>query len=157
MSTIKDLISKEDAIKHYKDSPRAVQLMFENIHGKSAFLSNPIEKFQNFLDIESEVGTIKLPYSITTTDPFEKQLNASLQMLNIAKAYNQGWIPNWDDTNEPKYSNYAYRIVGSWSVSYFGHCYFAGICSGVCFQKREYVEDVNKKFPEIVKAYLMIS
>lgn len=157
MSTIKDLISKEDAIKHYNDSPKAVQLMFENIHGKSTFLSNPIEKFQNFLDIESELGEIELPYSIITTDPFEKQLNASLQMLNIAKAYNQGWIPNWDDTNEAKWSNYAYRSDGSWSVVCRYHCRNASLVSGVCFQKREYVEDVNKKFPEIVKAYLMIN
>lgn len=157
MSTIKDLISKEDAIKHYKESPKAVQLMFENIHGRSTFLSNPIEKFQNFLDIESEVGEIELPYCIITTDPFEKQLNGSLQMLNIAKAYNQGWVPNWDDTNEDKWTNYAYKSGGGWVLV----CNFwnssASFCSGVCFQKREYVEDVNKKFSEIVKAYLMIS
>jgi len=136
-------ISKEDAIKYYGESPRAMQIMFETAYGKDTFNSPNIE-------------SIKLPYPSNTTDKWERQLNAQMQLFHIAKYYNGDWVADFKNGSQYKYILKKYWSGSRWVVI---GCYGqvgAGYPSGVCFKSSEIVDLVIEKYPDIVNDYFMI-
>lgn len=49
---------------------------------------------------------LSLPYLMDTEDPDQKNDNATKKMKIIVRALNEGWVPNWKDSNESKWQNY---------------------------------------------------
>jgi hypothetical protein len=47
-----------------------------------------------------------LPYMMDTEDPEQKNDNAHKKLKIIARALNEGWKPNWKDSNESKWMPY---------------------------------------------------
>lgn len=137
-------ISKEDAIKYYGESPKALQVMFENKFGKEVFNSPNLEN-------------IKIPYPSDTTDKWERQLNAQMQLFYIAKFYNGDWVPDFKNDSQYKYILRKYWSDRGWVVFYdFWFDYYAVVPSGVCFKDANIVSLVIEKYPDIVNDYFMI-
>ncbi|WP_166964664.1 hypothetical protein [Yeosuana marina] len=78
----------------------------------------------------------------------------------IAQALNEGWTPDWTDSNEYKY--YPWFEMGSASgvgFSYDGYDHWYSIsCVGsrLCFKSRELAEYAGKQFEDIYKEFLTI-
>lgn len=82
------------------------------------------------------------------------------QIKLIVKALNEGWTPDWTNSNEYKYfpwfkmgsssgSGFSYRVFDYWnSASVVG--------SRLCFKSRELAEYAGKQFTEIYKQYMTI-
>lgn len=86
----------------------------------------------------------------------DKCRNAMTKIMCIAKAYNNGWIPNWKNDSEYKYFPYLYYSGGSWLASRVG-CYSRLYCpSGLHFKTNELAMDAIGKFRAIYDDYFMI-
>ncbi|MGE8528472.1 hypothetical protein [Chryseobacterium rhizosphaerae] len=82
------------------------------------------------------------------------------QVKLIVKVLNEGWVPDWTNSNETKY--YPWFKMGSSSGSGFSyHVYdywgsFSYVGSRLCFKSRELAEYAGEQFTEIYKKYMTI-
>ncbi len=83
---------------------------------------------------------------------------AHAKLVIITEALNDGWKPNWKDSNEWKYypwfdmsspSGPAFGVFGSWrSGSYVG--------SRLCFKSEELAEYAGKQFQKLYRQYFVL-
>jgi hypothetical protein len=98
-----------------------------------------------------------LPDVSTFPEEDQKSIIAYSALTKIAKALNEGWKPNWNDSNEYKYYPYFDMRSGSFDGT---NCVIWGSISAVgsrlCFKNRELAEYAGKQFEDIYKEYLTI-
>lgn len=83
------------------------------------------------------------------------KLKATTQLLNIVKLFNQGWVPNFDNTSEYKYLPYFVKNSGGWafgsSIVFAGRSY----CSaGLYYKSRELSDFCANRFLSIYLNYI---
>ena len=76
----------------------------------------------------------------------------------LTKAFNEGWVPDWDNTIQAKYfpwfemggsSGFRFDVFVLWrSASYVG--------SRLCFKSSKLAEHVGKKFTSVYKQFMLI-
>lgn len=76
----------------------------------------------------------------------------------LCKSLNEGWEPNWDDSNEYKY--YPWFKMGSPGFR-FSDCDGWGTGSGVgsrlCFKNRDLAKYAGKTFTDLYKQFMIIN
>lgn len=77
----------------------------------------------------------------------------------LAKSLNEGWLPDWDNSNEYKYFPWFYMQNGSpgFRVDGFG-TWSANSATGsrLCFKTRELAEYAGKQFVDVYKKFMII-
>jgi len=121
------------------------------------------ERVKTIEDAISELGAddedIKALLAIKDLS-IPQHIIAQLQLIIIAKALNEGWTPDWNDSNQSKY--YPWFNMKSSSVGGFvcdGFDYWATIShvgSRLCFKSRELAEYAGKQFKDIYEEYFVI-
>ena len=81
---------------------------------------------------------------------------AHLKIQIIAKALNEGWYPNWNDTNEYKYYPWfkASPGVGFSFSDYDFALTRSTVGSRLCFKSRDLAEYAGKQFIDIYNQFL---
>lgn len=86
------------------------------------FIVNPSEEVLNYL-------------AIKFVDPVLRQAQKFVELSIIVAALNEGWTPNWDNSNEYKYWPWFYMRSGGFSFGYVGDLYsFSDAPSRLCFK-----------------------
>lgn len=127
---------------------------------KTAQNNKPImERVKTFEDACEVSGIDKLQIGIVGLDDDSKSIEAYAKLTIIAKALNQGWKPNWNDSNELKYYPWF-----SWSSSVGGFAYFdydrwstiTSVSSRLCFKSSELAEYAGKQFKKEYNEFLTL-
>lgn len=125
-----------------------------------------IEKLKTFEDackIENLDSTKVIPNFSCYPEADRKALEAHAKLLIIVKAANRidnknkEWIPNWENSNEYKYTPYFYIVDGSSGFRYDGYDNWATytfVGSRLCFRTKEHMLDATSKFPEVYKNFM---
>ena len=118
-----------------------------------------IERVKTFKDVCEELGiTVEeaLPFNEELTmTPDRVAINAFAKVSLIAKALNEGWFPNWDDSSEYKY--YPWFNMTNSSGSGFSRSAFnrsfthSTVGSRLCFKSSELCEYAVKQFEDVYK------
>jgi hypothetical protein len=150
-------IDSKEALRLYPNASSEMKAIFESTFGRDFFFGKITDKIKTYGDVIDLSGLILgLPYRPDTKTKEEKSINAYVKLLVIVKAYNEGWMPNWEDKNEYKYYPYFYRSDGSWLVycrAWHSTLHFP---SGLCFKSRKLAEDAMEKFSDTYNDYFMI-
>jgi hypothetical protein len=91
--------------------------------------------------------------------PDEHYLVAQQKIVVLTKAFNEGWTPDWNNTNEVKY--FPWFEMGGSSGFRFGDYVvwysrsFVG--SRLCFYSSKLAEHVGKKFTELYKDFMLLN
>lgn len=150
-------IKKENALSAFKDADKEGKKLLKNLFGDSVFEKQKVtERIKTFADACQEVNIsenmkILLDYNGRDIDMIASQ--AFLKLTVIARALNEGWTPDWDNSNEPKY--YPYFDMRS-GVGFSHSCYvhwrtLAHCGSRLCFKTKELAEYAGKQFESIYK------
>jgi len=154
-------LSQQDAIKFYPSCSQFEKKFLEQTFGSEIFNVNITDRIKSFNDAICEL-------SCNDNDVlFYKQLlnqrDCPVHLLNyqgviiITKALNEGWTPNWNDTNERKWYPW-FRILSSGLVfdgTYYAYGYTdTSVGSHLCFKNEELSTYAGKQFTEIYKNYL---
>jgi len=155
MKTIELKLTEEKARSLYPAAPTYFKEVLEENFGKALFATDPMERFQEFTDI--------LAYHGITPADFDQQCQglapdevAYRQIKLIVAAYNDGWEPDWNDSDEWKHCPY-FRMGGSaagFSVGDLGldrERSFVG--SRLVYREEEHARDAANKFLPIYKAF----
>lgn len=151
-------IEADKAKKLYATASQEIKEIFEETFGKDFFLKKKIQdRIKTFDDVLNELGFIGaevLPFRCPNTKN-EKAINAFAKIQLISEVLNEGWIPDWTDTNQCKYYSYFERKSSGWVV--YG-CYFQGcdasVGSGLYFKSSELAIYAGNQFIDIYKEYL---
>lgn len=92
----------------------------------------------------------------------QKAFLAHYKLVLIVQAVNDGWQPNWDDTNEYKYElclDIEAKENGGFGLSYgaYADWYTYTSCgSRLCFKSREIAKYTFETFKDLYEEYLLI-
>ena len=86
---------------------------------------------------------------------FEKYINACILIPKIVQAYNEGWEPNWKNSNENKYFPRFYRKGLVWSVdNYDLWAAYSCLPGSHYYKNSDILMNACKKFENIYNDWL---
>jgi hypothetical protein len=121
---------------------------------------NVKERILTFDDVlkELEINPANFLLGLENLSPDEV---AYRRLKLIIKAFNEGWEPDWENSNESKY--YAWFKMGSSSGAGFAYngcdCWltFSNAGSRLCFKSSDLAEHVGKLFIDDYKQFLSLN
>lgn len=149
-------ISKENAMKAYNEGCSDVKKVLTNLFGKEVFTpANIMDRVKSFEDACGILGLhsySEIPFEDPQTKD-QEAVNAYAKLFIIAKALNEGWVPDWNNSSQTKFYPWFDMRAGS-GFSYHGcdgsHT-ASRVGSRLCYKSRELAEYVGKQFLAIYK------
>jgi len=148
-------IEKQTAKKLYPEAPGWFQKVLIETFGEKFFKKDfrDIKTFSDAceelgLDPDDVVGHLVLNDEITYR-----------KLKVIAKAINQGWLPDWNNTNQYKWFPYFKLSSGfgfGYSIYYSTHT-TTYVGSRLCFESEEKASYAGKQFTDLYKDFLTIT
>lgn len=146
-------ITEKTARKLYPDIPEWFREELENVFGKKALKELSFKDIKTFDDACEMLGLNRDAVLIgcQTIDEI-----AYRKIKIIASAINQGWEPDWDNTNQQKWYPY-FKLSSGFGFSDSGCSYgsaSAGVGSRLCFETEEKAKYAGSQFTDIYKNFL---
>lgn len=118
------------------------------------------KRIKSFEEACMALGIDPLHLPIVENLPVKDQdaIIAFYKLTIIIRALNEGWEPNWKDSNEFKYYNYLFVRSGScfvYSTTYFTST-SADVGSRLCFKSSELAKYALSQFKELYLQYFLI-
>ena len=150
-------IEKKNAQNAFKKANKEVKALLVELFGEKTFSEKITDRVKTYEDACSVLGVSKLDGTVTVVDGCLKDDSESImaycKLIIIARALNEGWTPNWEDSNEPKYYPYFKMKSGfGFSRSYFiydGSITYVG--SRLVFKTSELAIYAGQQFESIYK------
>jgi len=155
MKTIE--ITKDNAVKAFKEADAKGKALLSTLFGEDTFTKAVNGKIETFEEALEHQGIDKADFE-ESCKGLEKDEIAYKQIKIIAKALNNGWTPDWDNSNEGKYYPYfdmrsgvgfSYSDCGRWDS-------VATVGSRLCFKSSDLAIYAGKQFESIYKDFLTL-
>lgn len=148
-------LKKSTAKKIYPDSPDWFKEVLEENFGKELFKKRTFEDIRTFEDACEELGID--PQTVTNENDTPDE--AAYKKLKIViKATNQGWTPDWNNSNQYKWWPYFNLSSGSGFSHTSSYCCYeySAVGSRLCFESEAKSNYAAKQFNELYKQFFTI-
>jgi hypothetical protein len=149
------VITKAKAIQAYFNANDETKKLLANLFGEeilSQKITDRIKTFEDACEVLGVAPSDVLPTSKITNSA----VTAVAKLLIIAEALNEGWKPDWQDSDQYKYMPWFEDNTGVGlsfdDVGYWNTC--TGIGSRLCFKSRELAEYSATQFKEIYNDFI---
>lgn len=152
-------ITKEEALKLYPEASEAIKSIFEASFGVDVFKPTKIiDRIQSFQDVLKILDIYDLIHPFPSSTSKEgKSINALMRLFKVVEAYNEGWVPDWNNSSQYKYYPYFYKGSAGGLVSGCHYWRSRHFPSGLAFKSSELALDAIEKFKDLYKDYFMVS
>lgn len=149
-------IDEKNARALYKGASKEFKATLEDTFGKDFFSGKITDRIKTFEDACAELGIVPNlaleAYEVLSSDEI-----AYCKLKIIAEALNEGWKPDWSNSDEYKYYPwFEYSRSGSGFV--YSDTYYANthtyIGSRLCFKSREIAKYIGEQFNDLYNDYL---
>jgi hypothetical protein len=141
-------ISDNDALKEYPSASPVIKTILETSFGKAFFSQKITDRVKSFEDACNVLGISTNIIGGTADEIAYRKLKIIIQALN------EGWTPNWNDTDEPKYYPWFYQNAPGFRLNSVVCRYITSIVgSRLCFRSRELAEYAVAQFPDLYKTF----
>ncbi len=149
-------IEKVNALEAHKNATAKGKILLEDLFGKKTFLKDVKERIKSFDDVLIENGISKQDFDrICQGLPAHKI--AANKVEEIVKAFNEGWVPDWNNSSEWKYTPY-FKMSSSddgfscnscarWSTD-------SSVGSRLCFKSSDLAKHCANLFLDIYRDFL---
>lgn len=153
METLK--LEKSTAVKIFKKASKEIQEILISSFGPECFSGKIIDRIKTYDDAWKEADQeTRKECEIVPTDTNDVVAYKKLKL--IARVINQGWIPDWDNSNQYKWYPY-FKLSSGFSFSdssyYCAHANSA-VGSRLCFESDEKATYAGKQFSDIYNDFL---
>lgn len=143
-------LDEQKALKLYPTASNEFKAMLHDTFGEKFFQQKITDRVKSFEDA-CEVLAIssKIPgyYEMTEDERAYRKLKV------IIEALNEGWKPDWNNTDQPKFYPWFY-MEGSFRLYYVSGRYGSStVGSRLCFRTREIGEYAVKQFFDLYKTF----
>ena len=115
------------------------------------------DTIKTFADAAKATGRPETPDFSNAPEDLREYIEAHYQMVVIAEALNEGWQPDWSDSNEKKWI--PWFKVSSGFVFYDAYCDYsyadAGNGARLCFKTEALAEYAGRQFIDIWNKILL--
>lgn len=145
-------ITEEKAKQLYPNAPSELKQIFEDTFGKKVFQKDIKDRVKSFWDARV---VLDLDPNINISGSEDEVAYKKLKI--IVKALNEGWTPDWNDSNQYKWHPWFYldtpgfRFAGS---STWGTISLIGGGTRLCFRSKGLSDYAASQFLEIYKKYI---
>lgn len=137
----------------YQTAAPEFKSMLEDTFGKLFFsqkITDRVKTFDDVLKIAGMTMTDILKHGGTEDEIAYRQLKLIVEVLN------EGWTPDWNNSNEYKYYPW-WRMEGQFSLSFVCYgCASSDVGSRLCFKTEALAQHAVKYFQPIYKKYFTI-
>ena len=143
-------ISRKNAMEAYANANLEGKKLLCDLLGKDNFLkiTERVKTFEDACAVLDMLPTIEDDYR--TRDEI-----AYIKLKTIAKALNEGWTPDWNNTDECKYYPYFAFERGRFVYFHYNNaCSYLG--SRLCFKTRELAEYAGKQFMDLYNDFFNV-
>jgi len=114
-----------------------------------------IEQPENITDrvasLEEGKNILGIKDDCFSTNKHSKRALAFQNLCIVIEALNEGWTPDWEDSNQPKYYNY-FRMKGGFSCHYvLSYLTNSAVPSALCFKSEALARYCAKQFEQLYK------
>lgn len=146
-------IDKQEARKLYPEVPAWFQRELEDAFGKECFTKKAFDEIKTFEDAckELDINPQAVYYKDGTPDEIVYK-----KLKIIIQAINQGWTPDWNNSNQKKWWPW-FNLSSGFGFS--GALYYyvitdAHVGSRLCFETQEKAAYAGKQFLDLYKEFL---
>jgi len=148
-------LQKSTAKKLFPESPDWFKKVLTETFGKDCFKKRSFEDIKTIEDACEELGIDPANVIQENDTPDEA---AYKQLKIIAVAINQGWVPDWDNSSQYKWSPW-FKLSSGFGFSYSSYggshsCTCAG--SRLCFESEAKSSYAGKQFADLYEQFLTI-
>lgn len=148
-------ITKNNAIQAYFNADAEMKKVLANLFGKeimSQKITDRVKTFQNACEVLGVASSDVLPTSKITNSA----VTAVAKLFIIAEALNEGWKPDWQDSDQYKYMPWfednsgvglSFHDLDDW-------CTYSTIGSRLCYKSKELAEYAAIQFKEIYNDFI---
>ena len=135
-----------------------LKVILEESFGKDFFTQKITERIKSYLDACAELGEKPLSESKFKSLGFTDDEINYRKIKTITKVLNEGWMPDWSNTDQKKWFPWLYM---SSSGFVFSGAYYscsdmpAGLGSRLCFKSRELAEYAGKQFTKLYLDFIL--
>jgi hypothetical protein len=153
-------VPKDKVLAAYSKAKSPRKVMLENLFGIKIFQPDVKARINNFIDVLIELNIDGKEFVEQTKNLSPDEL-AYKQLKLIVKAFNEGWTPDWTNSNEYKY--YPWFKMGSPSgggFSYYDYAYWrtgSTVGSRLCFKSADLAKHAGQLFESIYKDFLTLN
>jgi FMN phosphatase YigB (HAD superfamily) len=147
-------INKNNARKLYRTAAPEFKQMLVDTFGETFFSEKITDRIKTFEDACEALG--KKPSHILSADDTADE-TAYKKLKIIVKALNEGWTPDWNNSNETKFYPWFYLNSPGFRLTYV-HWYFTASTVGslLCFKSEELALYAVAQFPDLYKDFFTI-
>jgi hypothetical protein len=151
-------INKEKAKKLYPKSDDWFKAELEEAFGKDCFRKKDFRDIKTFEDVCTELELTQEDLLHIHNDDTPDEV-AYKKLKIIIAAINQGWIPDWNNSDEKKWWPY-FNLSSGFGFS--NTCYYyddAGTTVGsrLCFESQEKAAYAGEQFLDLYKEFLTLT
>ncbi|AOW08724.1 hypothetical protein [Flavobacterium gilvum] len=150
-------VPKDKVLAAYSKAKSPRKVMLENLFGAKTFQPEIKERIKNLSDVIRENGISEKEFR-ESCEGLEPDEVAYKMVKEIVKAFNEGWTPDWTNSNQGKY--YPWFKMGSPSgggFSFFGYDYWLAnslVGSRLCYKSADLAKHAGQLFESIYKDFL---
>lgn len=163
MKTAKLEIDPINAVKAYKRADESGKRLLSDLLGEENLKLDVMSRIKSYLDACADIGGMK-PLTVdnfTFLPPRDRESAFAFHQITIiALALNEGWEPDWSNSNQYKYSPwFEFNKAGGGSGFSFAGFVFgysnSTVGSRLVFKSRELAEYAGKQFIDIYNKFLL--
>jgi|SRR5688572_6214546 len=140
----------------HKEADKPGKKLLETLFPELKKPERIIDRVKTFEDACHELGIDDFTVNSTLSSDQQVAVNAMAMMLVITQALNEGWKPNWNNSNEFKWFPW-FEMRSGFGLSfsnYSGTYSVTGVGSRLCFKSEELANYAGKQFEDIYKQYM---
>lgn len=158
------IIKKSNAATAYRNADAKGKKLLEDLIGKEnlqlGVITDRVKTFDDVLNELSGSATQDVCdlLNYKTEDPDMISARAYMKLVLIARALNEGWTPDWGNSDEYKYVPW-FKHKSGFGLSYHGYGRWTTntvVGSRLCFKSRELAEYAATQFADIYNEFLTI-
>jgi len=150
-------VTRENALAAHAEANQKGKALLENLFGKKVFQREVTERIKTFDDVLDELGISAVEFAAATKGLSHDEI-AYRQIKLIVQALNEGWQPDWTDSDRYKYYPWFDLSSGrglSYNACAYGYAR-SGVGSRLCFKSRELAEYAGTQFKDLYEDYFLI-
>lgn len=159
-----DTITKSELIEKYNQGNNEQRAVLRELFGQDYFGQDITDRVKSFDDACTVLNRVVLMPDVSMLrEQDARSMLAYYKLIIIAEALNEGWKPNWADTDEYKWFPWLYvdTDLGSLAglayanTSYTASDALANIGSRLGFKTRELAEYAADQFKDLYRDFLL--
>ena len=153
-------IEKQNALKAHSEANDKGKTLLENLFGKKVFQKKVTDRIKTYEDACEELGISPSNWHISFVKDEAGDANSIIafgKLQIIARALNEGWQPNWDNSGEYKYYPWFYMSPSGFRYNVCANdCTFSFVGSRLCFKSKELAIYAGQQFLSLYKDFMTI-